>query len=558
MTKETYIELMDRVVSAYTDEHIAEYTAAVRENGILEHGFPRLASNLGALIAHGRRKEYIDRFIDMMELCCDEVPGAMIRNSSKGEVGNDFAVKEMTCCILELEKAGTLPKEITDRWRKKLAVIVPTEAYRAVAPVPPVPMHNWAAFAAVSEQLRKYAGIGGSNDFIDNQFKSQYHAFDVNGMYRDPNNPMVYDMVTRLQFAVALYYGYDGECKDFIEEQLLKSADITLEMQSVTGEIPFGGRSQQFLHNESFYAALCEFYAVFFKKRGDMRRAGMFRSAARLAVSYIEGWLGEDEIHHIKNYYDKDSKYGCEGYGHFNKYMVTCASWLNLALIMSDESIPYVPCPAEGSNGVCVTSADFHRIFMRTGNYTAQIDTNAQPSLDANGIGRLHKHGAPSTICLSVPFSAKPHYNLDMENPGFFSINAALDGEGSADPRVSSYRLTEKTVSSEFTAVKLEITLESGKVITEKVTLANDGLTVEAIGEGEVEIRFPLFDFDGRTHAEIAVGENTAAVSYKGNKCTYTGENMHMREEVFANRHGHYKTAAVRGNGHAVLHIAID
>ena len=36
---------------------------------------------------------------------------------------------------------------------------------------------------------------------------------------------------------------------------MLKSADITLAMQSATGEIPFGGRSNQFLHNETFYAA---------------------------------------------------------------------------------------------------------------------------------------------------------------------------------------------------------------------------------------------------------------------------------------------------------------
>jgi len=548
---------MDRVVSAYTDAHIAEYTAAVRENGILEHGFPRLASNLGVLIAHGKRGEYLDRFIEMMELCCDEVPGAMKRNGSKGEVGNDFAVKEMTCCILELEREGTLPKEITDRWRQKLSVIVPTETYRDVVEVPPVPHANWAVFAAASEQLRKYAGIGDESFFIDNQFKSQYHAFDENGMYRDPNNPMAYDMVTRLQFAVALYYGYDGECRDFIEGQMLKSADATLEMQSVTGEIPFGGRSQQFLNNEAFYAALCEFYAGFFKKRGDMRRAGMFKSAARLAVSYIEGWLSEDEIHHIKNYYDKDSQFGCEGYGHFNKYMVTCASWLNLAYIMSDENIPYVPCPAEGSNGIFVTSDSFHRVLMRTGDYTAQIDTNAQPSFDANGIGRLHRHGVPSAICLSVPFSAEPYYNIDTKNPGFFSINAALDGEGSADPMTSAYRLTEKTVSSEFSAVKLEIILKSGKLITEKCTLTKDGLTVEAFGDGEVEIRFPLFFFDGREHTDIEMSESTAAVSYKGHKCTFTGENLHMQDEEYANRNGRSKSASVSGNGYVKLAVEL-
>ena len=74
-------------------------------------------------------------------------------------------------------------------------------------------------------------------------------------MYRDPNEPMLYDFVTRLQLAVSLYYGYDGESRESLEQMLLKSADITLDMQSVTGEIPFGGRSNQFLFNEAAFAA---------------------------------------------------------------------------------------------------------------------------------------------------------------------------------------------------------------------------------------------------------------------------------------------------------------
>ena len=66
---------------------------------------------------------------------------------------------------------------------------------------------------------------------------------------------MVYDFVTRLQFATALDLGYDGPSRAALEALMLKSADITLAMQSATGEIPFGGRSNQFLHNETFYAA---------------------------------------------------------------------------------------------------------------------------------------------------------------------------------------------------------------------------------------------------------------------------------------------------------------
>ena len=53
--KEKYIELMEKALSAYTDEHIQRYFNDVKTNGLTEHGFPRLTANIGILIAHGRR-----------------------------------------------------------------------------------------------------------------------------------------------------------------------------------------------------------------------------------------------------------------------------------------------------------------------------------------------------------------------------------------------------------------------------------------------------------------------------------------------------------------------
>ena len=42
---------MEQAVDAYTDEHIASYTREVRENGLREHGYPRLTANIGILLA---------------------------------------------------------------------------------------------------------------------------------------------------------------------------------------------------------------------------------------------------------------------------------------------------------------------------------------------------------------------------------------------------------------------------------------------------------------------------------------------------------------------------
>ena len=55
--KTIYIDIMEKALSAYTEERIREYIAEVRRDGLTEHGFPRLGANIGILMAHGRRQE---------------------------------------------------------------------------------------------------------------------------------------------------------------------------------------------------------------------------------------------------------------------------------------------------------------------------------------------------------------------------------------------------------------------------------------------------------------------------------------------------------------------
>ena len=120
--KEYYIDLMERAADAYTDEHIASYTRDVRENGLREHGYPRLTANIGILLAHGRHPERREIFADMMELCCREMLVARARTPS---AGNDFSVKEIVFCIEEVEKAGLFDPSVTGGWREILAQIDP-------------------------------------------------------------------------------------------------------------------------------------------------------------------------------------------------------------------------------------------------------------------------------------------------------------------------------------------------------------------------------------------------------------------------------------------------
>ena len=52
--KELYLDIMEWSMAAYDDARIRRYVDQVREEGLTEHGFPRLGANMGILMAHGR------------------------------------------------------------------------------------------------------------------------------------------------------------------------------------------------------------------------------------------------------------------------------------------------------------------------------------------------------------------------------------------------------------------------------------------------------------------------------------------------------------------------
>lgn len=557
MNKEIYIELMDAVLMAYSEEKIRSYIKEVELRGLWEHGFPRLTSNLGILIAHGKRTEYKEIFRGMMDLCCLEIPTAHARNG--WDVGNDFSVKEIVFCLLEIERANVFAKEITQGWRDKLSKINPYEVYSSISPTPPARMGNWSAFGAASEQLRTFAGLGNESEFIENQIKSQLFSFDENGMYRDPNEPMVYDFVTRLQLAVALHFGYDGESRDVLVEKLMKAADITLEMQSVTGEIPFGGRSNQFIHNETFYAALCEFYAGLCRKNDDFEKAGKFKCAARIAIESIIPWLENEKISHIKNYYDSESMYGCEKYAYFDKYMVTTGSWLYLAYIMADDTIEEVDCPSINKNYICETSPHFHKVLCKYHDYFIEIDTKADEKYDASSLGRVHKRNVPSTLALSVPFSKKPNYAIDIENPSSFSICAGIKIDNGYEYTCDSgteYKLVEKYVGEDAVKVKFECKTSNALVLYKTFILSEEGVEMHVEGDREVLIAFPMFLFDGKEYTQIEMSGESACVKYQGYGCIYSTNGILSDDErIYANRNGHYRAFTTKKKNDVFLKI---
>ena len=519
---ETYLDIMESAVRAYSDAHVAEYADAAEKDGVQEHGFPRLAANLGFLVAHGRlaeRKDVAKRLLDIS--CRDAKRGVMPPKSG----GNEFSVKELVAAVAALERAGVFPKETTDAWRADISAIDAERCYTTGRIATGLPKaKNWVVFACASEQARIAHGMGGDPAFVEKYVADQLRWFDENGMYKDPNQPIVYDIVTRLQFMHILSWGYDGPSRGRLLGELAKSAEPTLAMLSACGEIPYGGRSNQFLHNHTFYAAVCEWYAAERMRAGDAASAARFGAAARRATDALAEWLAVRPVRHVKNFYPRGGSaevfsdrgdMGCERYAYFNKYMVTMGSWAMSAAIFAADGVRRPADVDPAPQGRFELSKAFHQTLLRAGDYSAQVTYNADTHYDADGIGRLHRRGAPPTICLSTPCTTTPSYRIAGKNSAPLAIAPFTD-----------YRLDA------------------------------DGLTVEGRGA----IALPAFEFDGETNTVVRCDGRSLEISYKGWVCKYTA----LEGRIFdtggsaENRNGRYRRYELRGEGALRVKVSIE
>lgn len=549
--RKRYIDLMEKALSAYTNDHLRAFCDKEKKEGISDHSFARLTANIGILITHGRRKDLLPLFLEMMDFCCYCTP--------RFKIESDFSVREIVNCIEAVEKAKIVETTRVDTWKREIASIQPYECYTRIAKDPDEVIFNWALFTAVSEYRRNVAGLGETAEIIDIQLATQLKHLDENGMYRDGihHAPVVYDLVARGLFAILLHLGYRGKYRNAIDEAIKKAALHTLKMQSVSGEIPFGGRSNQFIHNEAWLSLILEYEATRYKKMGNLALAGKFKAAANRAVDVVERWLSTEPIYHIKNRYPTESKYGCEKYAHFNGYMIAVASFLHEAYLICDDSIAAtafdVTTPVAWQ-----TSEYFHAAYLRAGGYALQFDTVADVKYDANGLGRVHRKGAPSALCMSLSCPATPNFTVDIPSRPL-SLCAGVREESGwhfvCDGDVT-YALSEHRADGEVAVATMAARFESGKQVTEHYTVSKDGVEIALCGTGKIAYLLPALTFDGEMHTEIRTEENALCVTYQGWTCRYVtnGEIIDLGYTA-PNRNGHYRAFAATGKD--VLRVKI-
>lgn len=549
--KKKYLELMSKALGAYTDEHIIDYFNRVKAEGLTEHGFPRLTVNIGVLIAHGYRSELAPLFVEMMDFCCESIP--------KVKAANDFSVREIAFCLMELENCGMFLSDI-ERWKKDLSTIEPHKCYDKYALEPDDVVNNWALFSALSEFAREKLIGCDSDDFIDLQLENQLKRLDENGMYmdnlkHDAHQPIIYDLVPRFLLCLLMHFGYNGRHSERIDSLLKSTALMTLSMQSVTGEVAFGGRSNQFVHNEGMLAIIFEYEANRYAREGNLELAGKFKAAIARAMQMTEHWLGKKPIRHIKNRFDTETSYGCEKYAYFDKYMITTASHIFSAYMICDDEIE--AGEFDDSPATFETSAHFHKLFLRAGGYFAEFDTNADPHYDSSALGRIHRFGAPSAICMTLPCSDAPKYKLCSDERYRASLCPGTIKDGKpffACESDESVEVLSHGHGDSFAKASLRYI---GDLTADYLVNAN-GVEIKVKGDGKVLHLLPAFAFDGEKETEIGISENALDVGYEGWLCRYTvSGKIKETDKLAKNRSGYYKLCYAEGDGELTVKIEI-
>ena len=150
--KELYLDIMEQALSAYSMQRIREYIDEVKTKGLKEHGFPRLASNIGILIAYGRCTDLMDTFLEIMDLCCEEMP--------KRRAANEFSVREVCCCLMLLEEKQKVGTQYLAKWKQQLTDFDPWHFYNRLDDYSGKFIGNWTLFGVISEYMRGvYCGI---------------------------------------------------------------------------------------------------------------------------------------------------------------------------------------------------------------------------------------------------------------------------------------------------------------------------------------------------------------------------------------------------------------
>jgi hypothetical protein len=521
----------------------------------------RFASSGAILLAHGRMPELLPGVARAMDWVCARLP--------RGQMdAPDFQTREIMTAFLCLKQLVS-PSDLA-RWADGIRAIEPERVYKVVSPDGKdiERLHNWNLYACAGEVMRQANGLGPEQpgmcwgqDFFHKYVPVQLrHHITAFGMYRDPNDPLTYDIQSRLQLAIALTYGYNGEWQATTSEVLRRGALTSLLFVTPDGLVPFGGRSDQFHFRETAVAVLCELEALRYRE-SNPALAGAFKRQAHISTRATRRWLVEMQPHrHLKNGFPPLANWGTDRYGFYSVYSLLTSSLLGLAALFADDSIPEAPCPAEIGGFTLQLMPAFHKVFANCQQTFLTIDTAADFHHNATGLGSLQCAGCPTELALAMPFTPSPDYNLE---PAYLPIEPLAIGPMwqrnghwqslsalSAGLESQLEMLVDQPDRQEF-----QLTYQAGDTtVLEQYRLAAGRLVLRARVDGAeaIRMRVPLLSSDGDEQARLHFSQATVQVTYRGS--TYTvhyppGALATLDLAPVGNRNGIYRLLVIEVTG---------
>ncbi len=412
-------------------------------------------------------------------------------------------------------------------WHRWLGGIDPESCYGDVFAERAEP-RNGNTFAVASEQARIEAGLGGSAEFVDRYLDYQRRWFDAAGMYRDPGEPMTYDLTVRKNLVLLLRRGYRGVHAGWIEDALERGGRFSLASQSVTGVAPFGGRSSQYLFVEATLACVLEHEARRHAARGDAESAGTFARAGHAALDSALPWLAMDPPRHIRNAFDPGSRHGIDSYGFFIVYAPLAATLFAEAWHLADPGIDEAPVTDDGAARVFAPGREFRKVFASCGGWSLEAEMAADPGYDATGIGLLHRRGVPLPLALTGPCPGQPK---------FFTSVPADGGPAAIGPSwrtaTGGWRTLASCIAADVAGWDWEAHRADGGVadftlawrlggtgvgairVLERIVIDGDTVRVTATVEGDgidtVAFLVPMLETDGGVPADLVVDADGTA-----------------------------------------------
>lgn len=557
ITRKDYLDVIELVVDAYGTD-LLESQLELPDN-IYHFTAFRTSVMLAYLIESGRRPELLDLWTRVTEKSVRALENS--RNSNY----NDLTLEEL-CISFLLMKEHVRPD-----WLEVLRNTKPETHYSYLTKDV---MNNMVVYGCVGMYLREKLTGESCEEHFDKVMPWVMEYIDENGMFDDNDHALLYDLTTRVRLEQLLWFGYDGKWETQIGEALTKAGEMTLKMQSAAFQIPYGGRSNQFLHNEALQTSLCEYEAVRCKARGDMEKAEIYKRAGHLSFRTLSRYLDlPGGAKHIRNLFPQDCVYGIDHYGTFPRYMNALATFIACGYLAADDTIGERSCPAELGGYAISTAPGLGKVFGAVKGQSIEYAILADPHHEAPGLGRYHAAGVPAELGLTMPFTATPSYMLSQTRIPFDVIGpnpvinefaelltdhvpsrmlaispgyVGADGKETLMCENQTPRNVEILEQSEY-QVCLRATWDG---MVETIVLNENGLQLTCESSlGNALWAVPLLADNGAEQTAILCDENTVQVRLgKAAYLMWTDDQLQLTHERIGNRNGIYRIAYARSD----------